>query len=155
MPQAAYDLQMFENRKEQAAPRVRAVKGEKKPSRFNAQKAKWVAVTVLMVSLVCGFLYSQATITELTGQIQTTKKQLVSEQSNYTYLSGVLDSKTSLKNVEQIAVTQLGLVKLDKSQITYFSLEGNSAIRRPESKTKQITEFLTTGMLSLMDHLNP
>ena len=72
------------------------------------------------MTLVCGLLYSQATLTELTGDIQATQRELVEAQSEYNYLSGVLDSKTGLKNVEEIATTQLGLMKLDRSQITYF-----------------------------------
>lgn len=157
MAQAAYDLGTFENRTEtrQRQPRVHAVQGSKKPSRFNARNAKLAAIASVMLALVCGLLYSQATLTELTTDIQSTQKLLVNAQSDYNYLSSVMDSKASMKNVEEIATTQLGLMKLDKSQITYFSLETESSIQRPESTTERITEFLTTGMMSLADYLNP
>ena len=155
MAQPAYDLELFENRAQRPRAKVRAVRGRKKASRLNLQTVKTVAVAVVMAALVVGFLYSQATITELTVDIQNVQSDLVSEQSTYNYLSGVLDSKTSLRNVEQVAAGELGLVKVDRSQVTYFSLESESVINRPETAAQKITEFLSTGLLSLMEYLNP
>lgn len=155
MAQPAYDLELFENRAQRPRAKVRAVRGRKKASRLNLQTVKTVAVAVVMAALVVGFLYSQATITELTVDIQNVQSDLVNEQSTYNYLSGVLDSKTSLRNVEQIAAGELGLVKVDRSQVTYFSLESESVINRPETAAQKITEFLNTGLLSLMEYLNP
>lgn len=155
MAQPAYDLELFENRAQRPRAKVRAVRGRKKASRLNLQTVKTVAVAVVMAALVVGFLYSQATITELTVDIQNVQSDLVSEQSTYNYLSGVLDSKTSLRSVEQIAAGELGLVKVDRSQVTYFSLESESVINRPETAAQKITEFLNTGLLSLMEYLNP
>lgn len=155
MAQPAYDLELFENRAQRPRAKVRAVRGKKRASRLNLQTVKTVAVAVVMAALVVGFLYSQATITELTVDIQNVQSDLVSEQSTYNYLSGVLDSKTSLRNVEQIAAGELGLVKVDRSQVTYFSLESESVINRPETAAQKITEFLSTGLLSLMEYLNP
>ena len=153
--QPAYDLELFENRSRQPRPKVRAVRGKKKAGRLNLQAVKTVALSVLMAALVVGFLYSQATITELTVDIQNVRSDLVSEQSTYNYLSGVLDSKTSLRNVEQIAAGELGLVKVDRSQVTYFSLESESVINRPETAAQRLTEYLSTGLLNLMEYLNP
>ena len=155
MAQPAYDLELFENRTQRPRAKVRAVRGKKKASRLNLQTVKTVALAVVMAALVVGFLYSQATITELTVDIQNVQSELVSEQSTYNYLSGVLDSKTSLRNVEQIAASELGLVKVDRSQVTYFSLESESVINRPQTAAQKITEFLSTGLLSLMEYLNP
>lgn len=155
MAQPAYDLELFENRAQRPRPKVRAVKGKKKAFRLNLQTVKTVALTVVMTALVVGFLYSQATITELTVDIQSVQSDLVSEQSTYNYLSGVLDSKTSLRNVEQVAAGELGLVKVDRSQVTYFSLESESVINRPETTAQKLTEFLSTSLLSLMEYLNP
>ncbi len=154
MAQPAYDLQLFENRAARTRPRVRAVKGRGR-ARAALQVARTVAVLVIMAALVVGYLNSQAAITELTVDIQSAQSELVSEQSTYNYLSGVLDSKTSLRNVEQVAAGELGLVKADRSQVTYFSLESESVINRPESPARQIAEFLSTSLLSLMDYLDP
>ena len=155
MAQPAYDLEMFEDRRPQKEPRVRAIKGKKPSAQLRGRRVKQAALVVLMITLVCGLISSQVMLTELTGQIQSTKQQLVNAQSDYNYLASVLDSKTSQKNVEEIAITQLGLMKLDRSQITYFSLENDATIQRPESAVERLTEFLTTSVLSLADYLNP
>lgn len=155
MAQAAYDLEMFEDRARPHTPRVRAVKGKKTPARIMMRRVRMISLCAVMVALICGLLISQAKLTELTGRLQTSQRQLVDAQSQYNYLSGVLDSKTGQKNVEEIATTQLGLMKLDRSQITYFTLDNDNAILRPKSTATRLTEFLTTGMLSLADYLNP
>ncbi len=155
MAQAAYDLERFAGRPLETKPRMRAVEGKKQKLKISAEKIKVIAVCVVMVGLTAGLLESQATLTELTTQIQSTQRQLVNAQSDYNYLSGVLDSKTSLKNVEQIATTQLGLMKLDKSQITYVTLESESTILRPETGFERFSDFLSNGLLSLMDYLDP
>ncbi len=155
MAEVAYDLEIFEGRRQQRPPRVRAVKGKKPEAKVQHRRFAAAGLVVLMITLVCGLITSQARITELTGQIQSANQRLVNAQSEYNYLSGVLDSKTGQRNVEEIATTQLGLMKLDRSQITYFSLENDTAIRRPESAAERITEFLNTSVLSLADYLNP
>ena len=155
MAQVAYNLEMFEDRGEKREPRIRAVKGKKAAAQLVMRRIKLAALVVLMIVLVCGLLSSQAMLTELTGKIQNTQHDLVKAQSQYNYLSSVLDSKTSQKNVEEIATTQLGLMKMDRSQITYFSLDNGDMIHRPESAVERITGFLSTGALSLADYLNP
>lgn len=155
MAEIAYDLDLFENHGTQRTPRIRAVKGKKPARKERMRRFRLLAMCALMVTLVCSLITSQVRLTELTGEIQATNRQIISEESEHNYLSGVLDSKTSQRNVEEIATTQLGLMKLDKSQITYFSLENEETIRRPESTVKKIAEFLTTGVLSLADYLNP
>lgn len=156
MAQTAYELERFRNRPlKNDQPKMRAVRGKKQALKVSAEKVKVIAVCVIMAGLTMGVLESQATITELTSEIQSTNKALVNAQSDYNYLSGVMDSKTGLKNVEQIATSTLGLMKLDKSQITYVALESESLISRPESSTKKMTGFLQNFLQGLMDYLNP
>lgn len=154
MAQAAYELERFADRPLDVKPRMRAVRGKKQAMKISAQAYKTVAVSCVMAMLTVGLLQSEATITQLTTQIQKTNQQLVNAQSDYNYLSGVLDSKTNLKNVEQIAA-QLGLMKLDKSQITYVTLENESTIQRPENGWQRVLDLLNNGFLRLMDHLDP
>lgn len=154
MAQTAYDFSYFEDTRQAPEPRVRAVKGKKQATNRSAA-AKMTAVAVFMMVLIVAFVNSKVALNEVNGQIQTANKQMVSAQSEYNYLAGVLDSKTNHKNVEQIATGELGLVKIDKSQITYFELDVQSEIQLPENKTKLAVDFFSTGMLSLMDYLNP
>ena len=153
---AAYDLSVFENRSEQKQVHVEVRKGS------NNRKVKQrlavlrnAAVICVLLCLVCGFLSSQATLTELTTEMQRTQRQLTTAHSEYDYLASVMDSKTGVKNVEDLARSQLGLVKLDRSQITYATLEEESVITMPRSGLQHKLDRLQTDLLSVMDHLNP
>ena len=86
MAQTAHDFAYFEGRAADPKPKVRAVKGKKKPSRFQAGTAKIVAGTVVMVVLLCSFINSKVALNEISANIQNTQKQLVNAQSEYNYL---------------------------------------------------------------------
>ena len=154
MQQAAYDLSLFENR-QRKQPRVRVKQGGQLRTTQALRQVRIVSVTLLMIALISCYLYSQAVLTELTTDLQRTQRQLVAAQSDYDYLSGLMDSKTSLKSVAEIATSQLGLMKLDKSQITYVTLEQESVITLPESGIRRWLESFGAGLLSVADYLNP
>ncbi len=152
----AYDLSVFENRSAQSAPRIRVQKGNNNQKlKQRLKQLRTVGVCVVLVSLICGLLYSQATLTELTTELQRTQRQLSMAHSEHDYLQSVMDGKTGVKNVEEIARSQLGLVKIDKSQITYATLEEESVITLPRSGLRKKLEELQGSMLSVMDYLNP
>ena len=88
-------------------------------------------------------------IRELNDQIQATKAQLVSEQSQYTYYNSTLNSKTNIASVEETA-GRLGLMKVDPSQITYIRLGESGALVRRESTVRQWTDFLYTGAVNIL-----
>lgn len=154
MQQTAYDLSLFENR-QRKQPRVRVKQGGQLRTAQALRQVRIISVTLLMIALISCYLYSQAVLTELTTDLQRTQRQLVAAQSDYDYLSGLMDSKTSLKSVAEIATSQLGLMKLDKSQITYVTLEQESVITRPESGIRRWLESFGAGLLSVADYLNP
>ena len=81
MAQAAYELERFADRPLDVKPRMRAVRGKKQAMKISAQAYKTVAVSCVMVMLTVGLLQSQATLTQLTTQIQKTNQQLVHAQS--------------------------------------------------------------------------
>lgn len=151
----AYDLNAARAQQEpQAQMRVRPGGGNRKLKR-RLSALRSTAVVVVLLGLVWGMLYSQASLTEVGKDIQKTQKELVAARSEYDYLSSVLDNKTSVQNVEEIARTQLGLVKLDKSQIIYTALEEESVITVPDSGFGRLIEEIKGGLLSLGDYLDP
>lgn len=151
----AYDLSLFENRPSKKTTRMRVEKGGKLQADRLMRRVRTVFATLILLALVTSYIHSQAIITELTTDLQQTQRQLVAAQSDYDYLSGLLESKTSLKNVAEIATSQLGLMKVDKSQITYVTLERESVITLPESGLQRWLEAFSAGLLSIADYLNP
>ena len=74
---------------------------------------------------------------------------LVSEQSQYTYYNSVLNSKTNITSVEEVA-GRLGLMKMDQSQLTYIRLDSDSVLVRRESAVHQWTDFLHDGAMTIL-----
>lgn len=76
------------------------------------------ALQLISMALLAGFavslLWSEAQLVEVNDQIQKAKAELVSEQSQYTYYNSVLNSKTNITSVEEVA-GRLGLMKMDQS----------------------------------------
>ena len=160
MAQTAHDFALFENTQKpqnQKKSPLKAVQGgaEAAPSRLRTLwvNLRTVLCLVLFLGLAVSLLQSKVTITELTTQIQREQTQLAAEQSTYNYLNSELNSRTSMANVEEVA-NRLGLMKLDDSQITYVRLEEASSLTRKGSQLEQWSEFLYSGLLSLMDRLD-
>ena len=140
------------------APRVRVVRGGRtrlEKLRRAAYALRSVLITALILGLVIALLYSQAVITELSGEIETNRQQLVTEQSRYDYLSGEMDDITSTKNIAAIAEGELGLVKADASQITYIDMEDEGLIVRSEDTLTKLLSSFQTAALSLIGNFDP
>ena len=156
---AAYDLDNFRTR----TPRARSKKPTltvTRPSRSVrarrrlATAMKVAAVIAIGVAVVVMMLYYRAVLTELTLQISSERTKLNEEISEGTRLAAELESKVSLRNVEEYATQKLGMAPLDKSQITYINLAGEGAIRRTDkAPDKAPTQVLLRGFDNLMEYM--
>ena len=151
MGQPAYDHNAVRRRRApqpQRKANLRVAKGGKR-----LQAAVHNAMNLVAAALLVGFaislLWSEAQLVELNDQIQATKAQLVSEQSQYTYYNSTLNSKTNIASVEETA-GRLGLMKVDPSQITYIRLGESGELVRRESTVRQWTDFLYTGAVNIL-----
>lgn len=127
---AAYDLNKF-----QSKPRVRIRKPSlvvAQPSQSARAKArardrvmaviKTTAVVVILVAVVVTMLYSRAVLTEVSQKISAAATELEEAKSEGTRLSAELESKVSLRNVEEYATQVLGMSALNKQQVTYVDM---------------------------------
>ena len=153
MQQAAYDLTTFENR--DSRPRLRVAHNPKAKRKRDLSGLKIIATAAVICSLAWGVLYSRAQVTELTTQISSVESDLSDAKSEYDYLNLQLESRTDLETVENYAVTQLGLVQADPSQITYLTLENEDKVVKPESEVKTLLENFSAGFMNLMEYLAP
>lgn len=157
MHQEAYDLNYFANRPTGVENRIRVVQGGKR-NRKQAELMGYIRLTLglaLLLGLTISLLYSYAVLNEITMDVQWTQSELAEARSEYDYLSSTLTSKTNLKAVEEIAGTQLGLMKVDKNQVTYINLEDENVITRPESTTARAVKFLQCLGLNIAGELKP
>lgn len=91
----------------------------------------------MVVGIVVTMLYSRAVLTELSQQIASQTAKLEKEQSEFTRLSAELDAKISLRNVEDYATQTLGMLPIDKSQVTYVDLSEGEKIELTSESPKQ------------------
>ena len=162
MQQQAYNFALFEEHREapgsKKQPVVQAVPGgkSKKAAKVQAQATNvWIVVmTAVLIALTVLLLQSKATITELNGQVRDVNRQLTDAKSTYNYLSSELSERTGMERIENIA-KQLGLMKIDDSQITYVRLEDSSVLTGTETPVQQFADLFQSGILSLMETLDP
>lgn len=138
---AAYDLSQFAPA-ERERPRVKVVTTKKKNSRNKkAFKVKFVAYMVVLAVLMAGTVYSRFQLTEVKSSINTNTTALTALQSENAYLSYELESMVSLRNAEDYAENELGLVRVDSSQIEYVSLCGGNMIETEEKTENPFVSF--------------
>ena len=109
MGQPAYDRNAVRRRRApqpQRKANLRVAKGGKRrlnPLQAAVHNAMNLVAAALLVGFAISLLWSEAQLVELNDQIQATKAQLVSEQSQYTYYNSTLNSKTNIASVEETA----------------------------------------------------
>lgn len=152
---AAYDISRFEQREARPVRDFKVVKA-KKP-RYRLKPAS-VFTGMLMAGLVIGvlglLLYSHAQLTELTAGINTAKKELSALQSESIRLEAELESRISIRNIEEYATKQLGLAKMEKYQMEYVNLSGGDRavlLKAPDSLTDYNKIKLSIG--SVMEYI--
>lgn len=157
---AAYDLNVYARSAQRAQragrERLRVEKTEKRVVlRRLWQRAQFIVLCAVALGLICSVLVAQSTLTELGGQIEKKQDELVELRSEYDYLNNQLEMQTNLTEVENYARTELGLVKMDKSQITYVAGGEEARVVRQTSGFQRFMQHITGGFLSFMAYLDP
>ena len=94
-----------------------------------------------MLVLVMAFtlLYSQVVLTELNSQINSAETRLNTLQAESVRMQTELEGKMSLKEIEEKAISEYGMVKPDGSQVSYVKMEAESRVESAE-KAENIFE---------------
>ena len=113
---------------------------------------------MLVLALVCCglILYSSMLITTLTDQASQLKSELEDLQSEATYLQTQKDNLMSLDAVEEMAVNQLGMTKLDSSNVEYIELSNpdHVEITDPGFSLKQLWDTISKGASAVLEYLS-
>ena len=151
----AYDISLFE-----AVPRVerknnvvRIPKNKLEENRrvkikpFNAISTFLAVCTLISVMLVV--VHSQVELTELTEQINVSTKQVQELESEYTQLQMKVEASTSLKAVEEYSKNELGMKRIEPTQVEYITLsDGDKAEIKDESQSKSIFDMISRVFLN-------
>lgn len=136
---AAYALQAFDVNRSSAAPayspqRKRELKVRENAARkskaqlIKEQKASAVKVAIIMsvslavIAMFFGMLYTNAKKNELNHEIANLENQLSVAESENTRISSELDALVSMNMIDQYAVEKLGMTKVQSNQIRYIDV---------------------------------
>lgn len=127
----------------QSKPELKLVKKPKKTYRqaksemraARLQAAKIITVSFMLLIMISALIYGRMKVDELDRQIQNTKTELSAAQSENVRLNMEIDSLITLKNVEEYAQTNLGMVKMENHQIEYIDLSGEDKATVSGNKT--------------------
>ena len=117
----AYDFERFETKK----PQIKLVDESKKSKAKKTSRSmpKMIVLGIAMTVIFSAVLYNRAVMTELCDKVNQTKASLTALQSESARLKLQLEGITSLNKVEQYAQTNLNMVKAEKYQTTYITLD--------------------------------
>jgi cell division protein FtsL len=141
----AYDLSLFERREREPFKRQTKVKIVPNPKTKQISKItvfKWVAVTVVVVLSIVSIMLCNVKLTELNDKVIKAKSAYNSAKSEQTRFNMQLESRMSLKNVEDYAITKLGLQKVQSYQIEYINLANSDKVEVNNQDRNVFLDFL-------------
>lgn len=121
---------------------------------------KYASPLTVLLSIACMVLVvvtitSQITLNEKTINNKNMEKELELIVDENEMLAAKIESKNSIANVEEIAVGQLGMVKLQEYQIHYVNLaEDDSVEIADESEKGSIFDGIVASFNILLEYLN-
>lgn len=152
----AYDLSVYEPKtKQQPAQQQNAIKMRKNPIPMARKESafKFAFRAFLFLAVLCAVLYGKVETNSLFREISSLESELKTLQTENITLAAEYESRTSLKNVEDYAENVLGLKKLDKAQIEYVELPGDSVIEKVEAENKNIFVRIRNFINAIREHI--
>lgn len=117
---SAYRLDVLEPKKTAEQPKRKA-KAAKKPQ--TAVKRRFVFGLVALFVAAFGLACRFAVLTDINAEVNALEKELNLIQGQNKQAELAIEQSYDLKEVEEIALTRLGMSRPSKAQITYISMD--------------------------------
>ena len=114
---------------------------------------KVLAFMTVILALAFSVMYSRAQLTELSAQVSKVSKELDVLESENVRLNAELEERISLKNVEEYAATELGMDKLDPSQVEYVTLSEGDKAEVKEETDSSIWQQIKNFFVDMMEYI--
>ncbi len=142
--EVAYDLNKFaaktekEHDQELKSRSLRLIKNRRKVK--TVAPVKLIFGVLLVITVASIMIYGQVVLTELTAEANSYQTKLTNLDAEYMRLNGELEASTSIKKLEEAAENQLGLSKIDSSQVEYINLTSSDDIAVAKTGGKYLFE---------------
>ncbi|MFR4023940.1 MAG: hypothetical protein ACLTZI_13870 [[Eubacterium] siraeum] len=121
-----------------------------------AKSGRPVAVAVIgavFLAVFVMFLYSKAALSEVNLKISNETQALSDAQSINTALSNQLSGSVSLENVEQYAVSELGMQKVSASQERYVEMNTGNMTETAKNDNDNIFVTVQDWFNGILEYL--
>ena len=135
------------------APKIKHKKLPKPKSEARLKCVKRVAFGLIAFALMFALIYGKVELSRITNEQSELMAQLAQLEENNLSLESELEAKTSLVKVEDYAENQLGLIKLDKSQIEYVEIENDNVIEVIEKKDDSVWSSIKNWFDGILEYI--
>lgn len=125
----------------------------------NSFKSFDIALIVLAIGLMLGLVVSSVQLNDVTREIRVCKREIEELKSDEKKLEVDMEKKLNLRNIEDAAKNELGLSKIEKSQIHYVSIVSDDKIQlankeKDESAVGNALSSLVKSFNILLEYLS-
>lgn len=148
----AFDYGKYNEENEQSVRSIR----HKKNARSAADRKKSVATVagiILLLALLSAMIFGKVEISSLYAQRTELQTQLEEVQNENVSLESELAQKTNMTKVEEYAENELGLQKLDKSQIEYVEVDADNVAKIVQSDDSNIFVKIKRWFNSALEYI--
>lgn len=148
----AYDYSVYD---EQELANVRKIKHRKNTVVKNKRKTttKLIMLPLVVLLMMCSMIYGRVELSSLYTQQATMQEELTQLNNENISLESELASKTGLTKVEEYAEKELGLQKLDKSQIEYVEVEKDTVAEVIDSDNINIFVKISRWFSDVLEYI--
>ncbi|MGN0661114.1 MAG: hypothetical protein ACI4JX_05270 [Oscillospiraceae bacterium] len=124
------------------------------PRAKKASYLKGAAFAMFAIAVCSMMLYSGVMVNEAKSELNDETAALTVLQSEGVRLESKLDNEMSLKNVEEYAVSVLGMKSIEASNMEYIKVPTSDTIKTADAKSgKGFFAALSNGFDSVMEYL--
>ena len=124
-----------------------------KPASKPMSPVKVLLFLMVIIGLSFSVMYSRAQLNELGAKVNSATKELEILKSENIRLQTELEDRISLKNVEEYATVELGMEKMDASQVEYVTLTSGNQVEITEESDSSVWQKIKNFFDDMMEYI--
>ncbi len=147
----AYDYSIYENLPQRQSDRKIRVKKSRADSSVSLVKSFLFAATVLC--LLCAIIYGKLEISKLYVDNTKIANQVTELEAENAVMETDIGRITSISSIEDYVENNLGLKKLDKSQIEYIQLQKDNEIEVVKNQNNNVFAIIGNWLKDAVEYI--
>ena len=147
----AYDYDLEELRAQEQGSKIAHAKGLKAFDRKSV--TVFVVIFIVAAAFLAAIMYGKVELSSLYSQQAQMQEELAQLENENKSLESELAQKTGLTKVEAYAEDELGLQKLNKSQIEYIKVEKKAVSEPVEQKDESLVTRIGNWFDDFLEYL--